>query len=121
MDRQSLDPNRARLFGRDAPRAEFQGSSIRGLAVEQHLGHLREGLLPLAERCGRVLRDALAALDAAPSRAVERSRSLPDRASAGGCCRGMRLFAAKLSLGRYEVRLWRFRVLVAKLGRRIYQ
>jgi hypothetical protein len=67
------------LFGRDAPRAEFQGRSIRGLTVEQHLGHLREGLLPLAERCGRVLRDALAALDAldaAPSRAVERSRSL---------------------------------------------
>jgi hypothetical protein len=65
------------FFGPDAPRAEFQGRSIRGLTVEQHLAHLREGLLPLAERCGRVMREALAALevpDAAPSRAVERSR-----------------------------------------------
>jgi len=37
---------------------------------------LREGLLPLAERCGEVIREALAALEAVrarPSRAVERS------------------------------------------------
>jgi hypothetical protein len=38
---------------------------------------LREGLIPLAERHGRVMREALAALEmlrAAPSPAVERSR-----------------------------------------------
>jgi hypothetical protein len=45
--------------------------------VEEHLAHLREALIPLAERCGRVMREALAALDmlrAGPSRAVERSK-----------------------------------------------
>jgi hypothetical protein len=60
-------------------RAEFHGRTIRGLTVEQHLARLREGLLPLAERCGRAMRDALAALetlDGAPSRAVERSSGL---------------------------------------------
>ena len=35
------------FFGCDAPRAEFQGRTIRGLTVEQHLAHVREGLLPL--------------------------------------------------------------------------
>jgi hypothetical protein len=38
---------------------------------------LREDLIPLAERCGRVMREALASLEmlrAAPSPAVERSR-----------------------------------------------
>jgi len=67
------------FFGRDAPKAEFQGRTIRGLTVEQHLAHLREGLLPLAERSGRVMREALGALetlDRGPSRAVERSRPL---------------------------------------------
>jgi hypothetical protein len=47
------------------------------MMVEQHLAHLREDLIPLAERCGRVMREALAALEmlrAAPSSAVERSR-----------------------------------------------
>jgi hypothetical protein len=46
-------------------------------AVEQHLAHLRESLIPLAERCGRVMREALAVLEALrdrPSEAVERSR-----------------------------------------------
>ena len=65
------------LFGPDAPRADFQGRTIRGLTVEQHLTHLREGLLPLAERCGRVMREALSALEslrAGPSETVERSR-----------------------------------------------
>jgi hypothetical protein len=65
------------FFGRDAPKAEFQGRSIRGLTVEQHLKHLREGLLPLAERCGRVMREALGALEAlreVPSEVVERSK-----------------------------------------------
>jgi hypothetical protein len=40
---------------------------------------LREGLIPLAERCGQVMREALAALKTlrpAPSQAVERSRSI---------------------------------------------
>jgi hypothetical protein len=56
--------------------AHTEGRAIRGLIVEQHLARLREGLIPLAERCGRVMREALAALEAlhaAPSRAVERS------------------------------------------------
>src|SRR5271170_2582586 len=57
-----------------------QDPTIRGLTVEQYLTHLREGLLPLSERCGRVIREALASLEvfgAAPSRAVERSRPVP--------------------------------------------
>ena len=55
----------------------FQGRTIRGLTVEQHLAHVRESLLPLAERCGRVMREALSALEAlrtGPNEAVERSR-----------------------------------------------
>ena len=47
--------------------------------MEQHLAHVRESLLPLAERCGRAMRDALSALEclrAVPSEAVERSRPL---------------------------------------------
>ena len=73
------------FFGRDGPSAEFrdrygkEGRSIRGLTVEQHLAHLRESLIPLAERCGRVMREALAALESMrdrPSEAVERSRPL---------------------------------------------
>lgn len=71
------------FFGRAGPSAHFrdrygrEGRSIRGLTVEQHLAHLREGLIPLGERCGRVMREALASLEAlrcAPSQAVERSR-----------------------------------------------
>jgi hypothetical protein len=67
------------LFGPDAPRPDFHGRKIRGLTVEQHLVHLREGLLPLAERSGRVMRAALSALEslrARPSAAVERSKPL---------------------------------------------
>ena len=67
------------LFGPDAPRADFQGRTIRGLTVEQHLSRIRESLLTLAERCGRVMRQALSALEAlraVPSEAVERSRPL---------------------------------------------
>jgi DNA-binding transcriptional ArsR family regulator len=37
---------------------------VRGLTVEQHLQRLREGLLPAAERCGRMVREAIAALEA---------------------------------------------------------
>jgi hypothetical protein len=71
------------FFGRAGPSAEFrdrygrEGRSIRGLSVEEHLARLRESLLPLAERCGRVMRETLTALEdlrAAPSQAVERSR-----------------------------------------------
>ena len=73
------------FFGLNGPSADFrdrygrEGRAIRGLSVEEHLAHLREGLLPLAERCGRVMREALAALDmlrAAPSQAVERSKPI---------------------------------------------
>jgi len=73
------------FFGCDGPSAEFrdrygkEGRSIRGLTVEQHLSHLRERLLPLAERCGRVMREALASLETLrdrPSEAVERSRPI---------------------------------------------
>jgi hypothetical protein len=71
------------FFGLDGPSAQFQdrygreGRAVRGLAVEQHLARLREELLPLAERCGRVMREALAALEtlrALPSQTVERAR-----------------------------------------------
>jgi hypothetical protein len=73
------------FFGLDGPSAEFrdrygrEGRAIRGLSVEEHLAHLREGLLPLAERCGRIMREALAALEmlrASPSQAVERSKPI---------------------------------------------
>jgi hypothetical protein len=73
----------AEFFGRQRPSAHLQdrrGSGVReihGLTVEQHLARLREELIPLAERCGRVMRDALASLEmlrGTPSEAVERSR-----------------------------------------------
>jgi hypothetical protein len=73
------------FFGFSGPSANFrdrygrEGRAIRGLSVEEHLAHLREGLLPLAERCGRVMREAFAALEALrglPSQAVERSKPL---------------------------------------------
>ncbi len=52
---------------------------VQGLSVEEHLAHLREDLLPLTERCGRVMREALAALEvlhATPSHSVERSKPI---------------------------------------------
>ena len=66
------------FFGRDGPSAEFRDRYGKEghRSVERHLRHLREGLLPLAERCGEVIREALAALEAVrarPSPAVERS------------------------------------------------
>ena len=69
----------AEFFGRDRPLAGFRDrhGEIRGLTVEQHIARLQENLIPLAERCGRVMREALAALEtlrAVPSQAVERSR-----------------------------------------------
>src|SRR5947209_17173388 len=44
------------FFGSEAPRADVQGRTIHGLTVEQRLAHLRGGLLPMAERSGRVMR-----------------------------------------------------------------
>src|SRR5712692_8186225 len=69
----------AEFFGRDRPRAGFRDShgEIRGLTVEEYINRLGQDLIPLAERCARVMREALAALEAtrgAPSQAVERSR-----------------------------------------------
>jgi hypothetical protein len=56
----------------------LEGRAIRGLIIEQHLACLREGLIPLAERCGRVMLEALYSLEvlcAAPSQSVERSQA----------------------------------------------
>jgi hypothetical protein len=73
------------FFGLDGPGADFrarygrEGHAIRGLSVEVHVAHLREGLIPLTERCGRVMHEALSALEilcAAPSQAVERSKPI---------------------------------------------
>ncbi len=70
----------AEFFGRDRPRAGFRDShgEIRGLTVEEYINRLGQDLIPLAERCARVMREALAALEAtrgAPSQVVERSRA----------------------------------------------
>jgi hypothetical protein len=75
----------AEFFGRDKPSAEFQdrhgrgGREIRGLTVEEYINRLGQDLIPLAERCARVMREALAALEtlrAAPSATVERSKPI---------------------------------------------
>jgi hypothetical protein len=72
----------AEFFGRDQPSAEFrdrhgrEGRHIRGLTVEQHIARLGEQLLPLAARYGRIMRQAIAALEelrCGPSLSVERS------------------------------------------------
>src|SRR5216683_8232539 len=70
----------AEFFGRDRPRAGLRDrhGEIRGLTVEEYINRLGQDLIPLAERCARVMREALAALEAtrgAPSQAVERSRA----------------------------------------------
>jgi hypothetical protein len=71
------------FFGMRGPRLVLRGSlrregpTIRGLTVARHLARRREKLIPLAECCGRVMREALASLEArrgTPSEAVERSR-----------------------------------------------
>ena len=71
------------LFGIDRPSANVRDRSgrevreIRGLSVEEHIKRLSQSLIPLAAHCGRIMREALAALEglrAAPSEAVERSR-----------------------------------------------
>jgi hypothetical protein len=73
------------FFGTRGPGAHFQdrygrmSGTIRGLTVEQHLARLRDELMPLAERSGRVMREALAALEilrAVPSHAVEKSKPI---------------------------------------------
>jgi len=75
----------AEFFGRGRPCFEFrdrrgrEGPLIHGLTVEQHIARLRESLIPLAERCGRVMIEALASLETlggAPSHAVERSKQI---------------------------------------------
>src|SRR5712691_845235 len=60
----------------DQQLADFLG--ISGLTVEEYIDRLGQDLIPLAERCARVMREALAALEAtrgAPSQVVERSRA----------------------------------------------
>jgi hypothetical protein len=73
------------FFGTRGPSAHFQdrygrsGSTIRGLSVEEHLARLRDELILLAERFGRVMREVLASLEvirAVPSRAVEKSKPI---------------------------------------------
>ena len=69
----------AEFFGRDRPRAGLRDrhGEIRGLTVEEYIKRLGQDLIPLAERCALVMREALVALEAthdAPSQAVERSR-----------------------------------------------
>ncbi len=75
----------AEFFGRNRPIPQFQdrhgqeGRKIRGLTVEEYINRLGQDLIPLAERCGRVMREALAALEtvrAVPSSAVERSKPI---------------------------------------------
>jgi hypothetical protein len=68
------------LFDRDGNRMTPTNAVKARATAEQAQAErrrLREGLIPLAERCGRLMREALAALEAmraAPSQAVERSR-----------------------------------------------
>ena len=69
----------AEFFGRDRPRVGFRDShgEIRGLTVEEYINRLGQDLIPLAECCARVMREAFGSLEAtrgAPSQAVERSR-----------------------------------------------
>src|SRR5712671_4042691 len=56
----------AEFFGRDRPRVGFRDShgEIRGLTVEEYINRLGQDLIPLAERGARVMREALAALEA---------------------------------------------------------
>src|SRR6266852_3635184 len=74
----------AEFFGRDRPIPLFRDrhGEIRGLTVEEYINRLGQDLIPLAERCARVMREALALLEtlrAAPSQTVERSRRVSIR------------------------------------------
>jgi hypothetical protein len=72
------------FFGADRPILQFrdrhgrEGRQIRGLTVEEYINRLGQDLIPLAERCSRVMREALAALEmlrAGPSpRSSDRGR-----------------------------------------------
>ena len=73
------------FFGVDRPSANVldrygrETREIRGVSVEEHINRLSQDLIPLAERCARTMREALAALEmlrSVPSPAVERSRSI---------------------------------------------
>ena len=71
----------AEFFGRGRPRVGFRDrhGEIRGLTVEEYINRLGQDLIPLAERCARVMREAIAALEtlrAAPSGVVERSKPI---------------------------------------------
>ena len=70
------------FFGVDRPSANIldrygrEAREIRGLSVEEHINRLSQDLIPLAERCARGMREALAALEtlrSVPSPVVERS------------------------------------------------
>jgi hypothetical protein len=72
----------AEFFGRDRPRAEFRdrygrdGGEIRGLTVEEYINRLGQDLIPLAERCARVMREALAALETLRARPEPSGRAI---------------------------------------------
>ena len=57
------------FFGVDRPSANVldrngrEAREIRGLSVEEHINRLSQDLIPLAERCARTMRGALAALE----------------------------------------------------------
>jgi hypothetical protein len=49
---------------------------IRGLTVKEHTNRLGRDLIPLAELCGRVIRDALPALETLPARPEPGGRAI---------------------------------------------
>jgi hypothetical protein len=55
------------FFGVDRPSANVldrygrEAREIRSLSVEEHINRLSQDLIPLAERCARTMREALAA------------------------------------------------------------
>ena len=104
------------FFGLDGPSAHFQdrygreGRRIRGLTVEEHLAHLREGLIPLAERCGRVMREALASVEGATRRTEPSGRAVeagPDidqiQVACAGLNKPLRFIATRRRLRRRHV------------------
>jgi hypothetical protein len=79
------------FFGVDRPSANVldrysrEAREIRGLSVEEHINRLSQDLIPLAERCARIMREALAALQtlrSVPSPPMHRLRP-PGRLQAG--------------------------------------
>jgi hypothetical protein len=71
------------FVGADRPILEFrdrhgrEGRELPGLAIDEYINRLGQDLIPLAKRCVRIMREALAVLEmlrAGPSHAVERSR-----------------------------------------------